>query len=418
MAQKPRRQGTTRSERRLGLDELAAWADVAVGRVHELIDAGILRPDPDGLFVVGDVDRIRIVGAFASAGVPLEVLARASRAGTVSFDYYDELHPEVAEPSDRTFGELKVELGDRAPLVERLLTAFGLAPPEDDGRLPTDDERLLLAAADLIGEMADAELALRVVRLLGEGARRTSEAALDVYGLAADAVHSRAAGLPNEEIYERYLAPWSRLARLAPALSAWLHGRHLSAAIDAYSVDATELVLERAGFVAPRQASPPAVAFVDLTGFTRLSEERGDQAAASSAMQLATLADEAARRRSGRVVKLLGDGALLRFSGAVAAVEASLEILEGLSAAELPSGHAGVDAGPLVVREGDIFGRTVNLAARLSDRARPGEVLVSESVAVALPTDRFRCEPQGRVELQGVPRPVAVFSVSAAAKRA
>ena len=86
-------------------------------------------------------------------------------------------------------------------------------------------------------------------------------------------------------------------------------------------------MLEKAGFVPPRPISPPAVAFVDLTGFTRLSEERGDQAAASSAMQLATLADEAARRRSGRVVKLLGDRALLRFGGAVDAVEASLDLL-------------------------------------------------------------------------------------------
>lgn len=180
----------------------------------------------------------------------------------------------------------------------------------------------MLESIDLIGGMADAELAIRVVRLLGEGARRTTEAALDVYGLAADAAHSRAAGLPDEEIYDRYLAPWSRLARLAPALAAWLHGRHLSAAIDAYSVDATEQVLEKAGFVPPRQSSPPAVAFVDLTGFTRLSEELGDQAAASAAIQLATLADEAARRHSGRVVKLLGDGVLLRFGGTVDAVEA------------------------------------------------------------------------------------------------
>ena len=69
------------------------------------------------------------------------------------------------------------------------------------------------------------------------------------------------------------------------------------------------------------------------------------------------------------------------------------------------------------MREGDIFGMTVNLAARLSDRARSGEVLVSESVAIALPRD-LRCEPQGRVELQGVSRPVEVFWVSAGAERA
>jgi class 3 adenylate cyclase len=208
------------------------------------------------------------------------------------------------------------------------------------------------------------------------------------------------------------------LARLAPRLAAWLYDRHLSAAIDAYSVDATERVLEDSGFVGPRQVSPPAIAFVDLTGFTQLAEERGDQVAASLAMQLATLAEEVARRHAGRVVKLLGDGVLLRFNGAVAAAEASLELLEALSTAGLPRGHVGVDAGPLVVREGDIFGRTVNLASRLSDRAEPGEVLVSETVAAALPRAHFRCEPKGSVDLQGIPRPIKVFATSPATETA
>ena len=397
------------------LEELAAWADVPVERIDELIAAGILRPGSDHRFAAGDVDRIRIVGAFASADVPLEGLVRAVRAGAVSFDYYDELHPDATEPSDRTYGQLKDDLGTKGALIERLLTAFGLATPDESGRLPAEDERLVLEVAEIVASIGDPELAIRVARLLGEGARRTSEAALDVYGLAADAIHAEAAGLPGEETYERYLAPWSRLARLSPRLAAWLQARHLSAAIDAYSVDATERVLEEAGFVPSRQWSPPAVAFIDLTGFTRLSEEHGDQAAASVAMQLATLAGDVAIHRSGRVVKLLGDGALLRFDGVVAAVEASLELLDALAATNLPQGHAGVDAGPLVVREGDVFGRTVNLAARLSDRARPGEVLVSKSVAIALPDGRFHFEPRGRVDLQGFPRPIDIVAVSTAA---
>lgn len=410
----PHRQTDARGEaigRHLSREQLAARASVPASRIDELIEAGILQPDLRGRFVTGDVDRIRILGAFASAGVPLDALARAVDSGAVSFAHYDELHPSAEERSQRTFGALREELGGDSLLLEQLLIAFGLAAPDDDERLSADDEQMLLAAIDVVGAIGPTELALRVARLLGEGARRTGEAALDVYGLAADEVGRQAAGLPGEETYERYLAPWSRLARLAPRLAAWLHARHLSAAIDAYSVEATERLLEAGGFVAPRQVSPPAVAFVDLTGFTRLSEEHGDQAAAAIAMRLAALAEEAARRHGGQVVKLLGDGVLLRFDGAVSAVQSSIDLLSVLSAAGMPNGHVGIDAGPLVVREGDIFGRTVNLASRLSDQADSGEVLVSESVAASLPRDRFQCRTKGRIDLKGIAGPILAFVV-------
>lgn len=112
----------------------------------------------------------------------------------------------------------------------------------------------------------------------------------------------------------------------------------LGRAIDAYSVDATERMLEETGFLAPRQASAPAVAFIDLTGFSRLAKEQGDEAAASMAMRLATLAEAAAGRHRGRRVTLLGDGVLLRFEGPGAAVDASFELLDGLGLGGLPGG--------------------------------------------------------------------------------
>ena len=85
-------------------------------------------------------------------------------------------------------------------------------------------------------------------------------------------------------------------------MASYLAAQHLSRAIDAFSAEATERVLAEAGFVAERQAVYPGVAFIDLTGFTRLSEERGDQVAATIALQLGELARASAARarRSGR----------------------------------------------------------------------------------------------------------------------
>ena len=151
-----------------------------------------------------------------------------------------------------------------------------------------------------------------------------------------------------------------------------------------------------------RLESPPAVAFVDLTGFTRLTEERGDEAAAALALRLGDLTMDTARIHGGRVVKLLGDGVLIRFDDATTAVDATLELLAAMPGAGLPTGHAGVASGPLIVRDGDVFGRTVNLAARISDAAPDGRLWVTADVAAALPDGRFVAgEATGR-RLQGI----------------
>jgi len=397
---------------RLSRDELTRRAGEHDLDVDALVDAGILRPDVDGRFQPGDLHRLRIVAAFERSGVPLDAIVAAMRTGTMSLTYYDELHPEPGEPSERTYAALQAELGpDRAALLERLLTAFGVVAPPPEDRFSSQDEAFILEVLGSVESLGDPELGLRVARLYGENARRAGEAALDVYRVAAADIQPQAEGLPNEELYRRHLRPWAGLARTMPRLAAWLTARHLSTAIDAYSVAATEEVLEQAGFVPERDVAPPAVAFVDLTGFTRLTDESGDDAAASIAMRLATLAEEAASLHAGRVVKLLGDGVLLRFDSPASAVQATLDLLDRLEAEDMPSGHVGVAAGPLVVREGDVFGATVNIASRLADRAHPKEVLLTDAAAAALPSDAFDREARGSLVLKGVSRPVEVFRV-------
>jgi adenylate cyclase len=226
--------------------------------------------------------------------------------------------------------------------------------------------------------------------------------ALGAYGEAVKLEGDGIQGLPVDEVFDRLLRSWAHFARLSPTLAGWLTSHHLNRAIDEYSVTSTEQILEETGFVAARLEAPPAVSFVDLTGFTRLTEERGDEVAAGIAMRLGEVTAEVVARRAGRVVKLLGDGVLIRFVDATTAVEATLDLLEALPQAGLPSGHAGVASGPLIMRDGDVFGRTVNTAARIADVAPDGRLYVADVLASALPPERYVLRPADRAVLQGI----------------
>ena len=113
---------------------------------------------------------------------------------------------------------------------------------------------------------------------------------------------------------------------------------------------------------------------------------------------------QSASRHGGRAVKWLGDGVMLYFTEPDHAVISALELSDSVPAAGLPTTHTGIDAGPVVIQDGDYFGRTVNTAARIATHAGPGQVLVSESVVRASNDPTIRFEPLGPVELPGLLR--------------
>jgi adenylate cyclase len=394
-------------------EELAELAGVDMDRIGPLVDSGLLVPDADGRFAPADAHRLRIVDAFLEAGIPLRSLVEAMERDVISFAYYDQLHAPPGPLSSRTYGELKAELGERASLLAQLVTALGLAEPDEESRLPQEDESLLLELLDIVGSSGVPDLGLRVARLFGDGTRRSMEAILTVYGEAVERLVGRVAGVPPSDVNDRFLGPWNRYARIAPELGRWLTARHLSNAIDAFSVTASEEFLAAAGFVAPRAETPPAIAFVDLAGFTRFTVERGDEPAARMALDFGQIADRYARDGGGRMVKLLGDGALLHFDSLADAADATLRLLAALPGAGFPAGHGGVDAGPIIVRDGDVFGRTVNRASRIADVADAGCLLAPAAVAASLPDARFALEPTGPATLSGIPEPVQLVRITA-----
>jgi adenylate cyclase len=178
-------------------------------------------------------------------------------------------------------------------------------------------------------------------------------------------------------------------------------------------VERIENELERAG-VLGRRGRVPAMCFLDLVGYTRLTEERGDEVAAALAETLALLVERSSREHGGVPVKWLGDGVMIHHREPAGAVRSALGLVEQLPEAGLPPAHVGVAAGPVVAQGGDYFGRTVNLAARIAAHASAGQVLVSQRVAESAPPQGVRFVELGELPLKGFAHPVRVLEARSA----
>jgi class 3 adenylate cyclase len=386
---------------RLTRTELADLVGDPVERVDQLTSRGVIQPDEADRYAPGDAHRIRVVDGFEAAGVPLDVLVQAQSAGLISIDYYDQLHAAPGRPSDSSYQEFKATLGPAGRMLPAIFAAFGIAEPDEASHLSVEDEAVIRHWAVLIEQTGHAHLTLGILRQFGESGRRSSVAALEAYAQVVDQLGPEFAGVPSQQIYDRVFLPWATAARDLPSLAGWLTRHHMSRAIDDYSIRATEQVLADSGYVPERPPVEPAVAFLDLTGFTSLTQERGDKIAAEMALRLAEMASREVARHGGRVVKLLGDGVLMYFPDLAEAVQAALDLMDQLVASDLPPGHVGISQGPVVARDGDIFGRTVNLAARISDVTPSGELYIPASNGHAL-DGRFVVASAGAAQLQGV----------------
>ena len=184
--------------------------------------------------------------------MPLDTLLAASAAGQISLRYYDELHQPPTALTGRTYGEFAASLAERQPLLAQLFAAFGIAEPDADVELSTDDETVLRECLDALVATHEPDLVLRAIRMFGEGIRRAADAALGIYAEAVSRTGEDLAGLPVDEAFDRVLRPWARFARGSVDLTTWLTRRHMSRAIDEYSIVESERILQASGFIAAR----------------------------------------------------------------------------------------------------------------------------------------------------------------------
>jgi adenylate cyclase len=318
----------------------------------------------------------------------------------------DELRAAIDEdrlallPLDRVLGarhsaaEIEQREGIPVELLIRFRRLLGLPAPEPGDRVFSDED---IAAARSTQMFLDSGLGLEAIveitRVLGE-----SMARLAATTTAAFVEAFLEPGDSEQEVAVRF----ARLAeQLTPALSPVLaasYGQHLRESVGRGMIGREERATGQ--LVGAQQIT---VCFADLVGFTRLGGEVEVQELGSVAGALARLAADAAQPPV-RLVKTIGDAAMFVSPEPVPLVEVALELVDAVADADLPSLRAGIASGPALLRAGDFYGHSVNLASRVTGIARPGSVLCTQEVHDAAGDD-FEWSFAGRHRLKGVLEP-------------
>jgi adenylate cyclase len=289
-------------------EELAGRSGVTAEQLRRLVELGIITPTPQDAFRPSDIQRIRVVDALAEAGFAPEQLAELIAAGAYNLDWAGVVFPEPTAQLTTTLEQTAAATGLPEELAARLFDAWELPRPQPGQALRADDNELLeLAGRALEGFGHDQTALLGAARQLGDRLRGLAESQV---GLFHTHVEERLAaqGHPDHSWSDDLnQVAASMMASLERTLSL-LYRRHFEHYVLEVTVLRAEAALERAGLARPRPVRPPAIAFLDLTGYTRLTEERGDRAAAELAGRLVEIVHLFAHRRGGRVVKLLGNG--------------------------------------------------------------------------------------------------------------
>ena len=394
----------------LGAADLAGLAEVTEAEIGRMVDLGVLVPrEGPAPFRATDTQKVRLAIACERAGLPMDAIAEVIRAGRLSFAFMEATpYHRFALPSTRTFRQVSRDTGIPLETLRGTLESMGFTWTSADETIREDElEVLPLIRLAISSGLLDQAWVTRVGRAYAEGMRLAAKVENEAYGARFEEP-VLASGLGQRQAMERASEIAGEFIPLADRALMAVYRRQQELIWTEHQVENIEAALEEAGAI-PRPERVPAMCFLDLAGYTRLTEERGDQAAAELATTLAVLVERLARVQGGTPVKWLGDGVMLHFREPAGAVVSALDMVRRVPEAGLPQAHVGVAAGPVVVQGGDYFGRTVNLASRLAARAQAGQVLVTGAVAEAPAPDGVVYNDLGALRLKGFSAPVRVL---------
>ncbi|HET6833840.1 MAG TPA: adenylate cyclase regulatory domain-containing protein [Acidimicrobiales bacterium] len=396
----------------VSIEDLALRTGEAVATLVEW-DERELIGDVARQSAAASVERIWLVRSLLARGVAIEDVEAAVRVhGGLVERFVGQLIARGGpvyslEDAARAMG---VDTG----VVLRLWESAGLG--DVVGAWSADDLNAVRALRSALDAGFPEEALVQVLRVYGEALRRVAEAETRLFHVY---VHQRLRreGLSGDELMDATDAASGPLQELVEPTVLYFHRKAWDRAV---REDLVTHLAEEAGLWPTIDAEgrlPVAVAFVDLSGFTSLTAAMGDVAAAQVVERFAAMVRDIVVRSTGQVVKQIGDGFMLLFPDVGSAVRGSVALERRVSdEPQFPSARSGIHWGPVLYRDGDYVGATVNIAARVVAEAAPHEVLVTPPVVdQARRLTDIELVPVGRRRLRGLPEEVELFAAQSPA---
>ncbi len=389
----------------LTLKQVAARAGVTQATVRRWVKEGLV-PQYEGTWTPAAASHVRIVARLRERGHSVERIKEASQSGKLAFGYIDELLP--SSEARYTLREAARELDVDEQLIERLVAAMGLNALSTE-EITQEDLQVLRYGAEVLAAGLPLPALLQIVRVYGQAMAQVADAEVRLFHLYLHEPLMRE-GVPGVEVAQAMEGMTREMLPFAVPFINYLHGRMLGYFVEQDVIGHIESDLDDEE-TAEEGRMRVAIAFADLAGYTKLTEEQGE-AQAVSAVERFVETVEQTLPIDARVIKTLGDEVMV--VGADAGALTSWAV--GL-AAELPAGspppRIGIHSGAALYRDGDYYGREVNRAARVVARASGGEVLVTRPVVdAASRQDGLEFELIGEVVLKGFTEPTELFHAS------
>jgi adenylate cyclase len=393
-------------DQRISLSEAARRSGVPTSTLKRWAAEKVV-PVRKGRWTAAAAAQARVVARMRERGYSLEDLKSAGKEGRLAFGFTEELF----SGSQETFSveEAAAETGLEPELVERILAILGT--PLGHRELSKDDLAALRHCARVLAAGFPLVAFLQLVRVYAQSMRRIADAEVRLFHLYVHEPLIRDA-VPELEMAEEMGELAADILPLAAPLTEYLHERYLRFFVEQdvvghmeadSAMDTAEIELGHVNVT---------LCFIDLTGFTRYTEEEGDIEALDVVENFVATV-EATMPREATIVKTIGDEVMVVSPDPASLTEWAVGFLSRF--ARRPQPRVGIHFGDAVYRDGDYFGSQVNLVHRVVNRALAGEVLVTDAVCAAIAgSDRLDFEPIGEVSLKGFPTPTALFVVRGA----
>ncbi|HEY1458038.1 MAG TPA: adenylate/guanylate cyclase domain-containing protein [Solirubrobacteraceae bacterium] len=391
----------------LTLDQVAARAGVSQATVRRWVKEGLV-PPYEGRWTQAAASHVRIVARLRERGHSVGRIREASQNGKLAFGYVDELLP--SSQARYTLAEAARATNLEPALIERLMAAMGLNVLSSES-ISEEDLQVLRYGADIIAAGLPLPALLQIVRVYGQAMAQVADAEVRLFHLYLHEPLMRD-GVPGVEVAQEMEAMTRELLPFAAPFINYLHGRLLGYFVEQDVIGHIESDLDDEE-TAEEGRMRVTIAFADLAGYTKLTEEEGEVQAVGAVERFVEIVEQTLPIDA-RVIKTLGDEVMIVAADTLALTSWAVRL-----GGELPEGspppRIGIHCGAAIYRDGDYYGREVNRAARVVARAAGGEVLVTRPVVeIAGGVDGLRFELIGEIRLKGFSEPTELFIASAA----